>query len=66
MRAFIKKLRRELETVESHISRDGPPRNPDCPHCDILVQYMIEDIKVSQPWLYNIMSVEENEFLMNR
>ena len=47
MRAFIKELNRELETVAPHISHGDPlrlnPRNPDCPHCDILAEYMMKD-----------------------
>lgn len=48
MRTFIKQLNRELETVAPHIPSDGPLRNPDCPHCDILATYMMKDPKTNK------------------
>jgi hypothetical protein len=49
MRAFIKEMNQELEKVAPHILEYGENgkvrviRNPDCPHCDILAEYMMKD-----------------------
>ena len=49
MRAFIKELYQELGKVAPHApeyDKDGKLRfirNLECPHCDILAEYMMKD-----------------------